>query len=364
MSHRLSHSLTLGVLALSACSGGGSNAASTDDTGSTRDTVLPPSSTTVSPDATADTATADTSSTSTTTSAPVPAAVCVVTVRSGDSLGGIVARLDGAITLEALLDENRMVETDLIHPNEQLDVCPGNDIDDVTGSSRLAPDAAAVEAQQRKLNELFAPYAIPDLLLDGDSGPLTRQLLCAARMGLGLPVGTHHLPAGSEEEATVFAATSLSIPDGAATWAGKWILVDETCQVIFTGEGEDRIVNVFPTSTGTPDFPTHNAQALPAYRFDPALENGGWHDSANFPSEVDNPQNGNMYKPIYFNGGQAIHGAGYVPPTPRSKGCARTFPYHQDLLIEWLGLDDVDEAIWNERTIDATVTVRGDFREL
>jgi LysM repeat protein len=349
------------VFLVAACSGG-SDAASSDDT------VPSPGSSSVPTDPVettpANDATAATTSTINTTSTTLPAEVCAVTVQPGDSLGSIVARLDGTLTLPALLDENGMVETDIIHPNEQLDVCPGNDVDDVTGTSRLAPGVAVVEAQQRKLNELFAPYAIPDLLVDGDSGPLTRQLLCAARMGLGLPVDTSHLPEGSDEEATILAATELSIPEGAATWASKWILIDETCQVIFTGEGENGIVNVFPTSTGTPDFPTHNAQALPAYRFDPALDNGGWHDSANFPSEVDNPQNGNMYKPIYFNGGQAIHGAGYVPPTPRSKGCARTFPYHQDLLVTWLGLDDIGEAIWNERTINATVTVRGDYREL
>jgi hypothetical protein len=351
-----------GVLVLAACSGG-SDAASSDDT------VLTPASSTTPASGTntaapGTSAAATITTTTTTTMTTVPSEVCAVTVRPGDSLGGIVARLDRAITLEELLEENRMVESDLIHPNEQLDVCPGNDIDDVTGSSRLAPSADVVEVQQRKLNELFSPYAMPELLVDGDSGPLTRQMLCAARMGLGLPVDTSHLPEGSDEEAALFAATSLSIPAGAATWANKWILIDETCQVIFTGEGEDGIVNVFPTSTGTADFPTHNAQALPAYRFDPALDNGGWHDSANFPSEVDDPQNGNMYKPIYFNGGQAIHGAGYVPTTPRSKGCARTFPYHQDLLVAWLGLDDIAEAIWNERTINATVTVRGDFREL
>jgi hypothetical protein len=357
----------VGLVLFAACSGG-SEAASSDD-----DALTPASSTTPASAASGDapdgagattTTTAATTATATGTATTAPAEVCVVAVRAGDSLGGIVARLDGAITLEALLEENGMVESDLIHPNDQLDVCPGNDIDDVTGASRLAPSADVVEAQQRKLNELFAPYAMPELLIDGDSGPLTRQMLCAARMGLGLPVDTSHLPEGSEEEATLFAATSLSIPAGAATWANKWILIDETCQVIFTGEGEDGIVNVFPTSTGTADFPTHNAQALPAYRFDPALDNDGWHDSANFPSEVDDPQNGNMYKPIYFNGGQAIHGAGYVPPTPRSKGCARTFPYHQDLLVAWLGLDDVADAIWNVRAINATVTVRGEFREL
>jgi hypothetical protein len=54
----------------------------------------------------------------------------------------------------------------------------------------------------------------------------------------------------------------------------------------------------------------------------PALDNGGWHDSSRFPVEIDNPLNGNVYMPIYFNRGQAIHGANYVPPEQRSKGCA------------------------------------------
>ena len=62
--------------------------------------------------------------------------------------------------------------------------------------------------------------------------------------------------------------------------------------------------------------------------------------------------------------GEAIHGAGYVPPTPRSKGCARTFPLHQDELISWLGLADVTEAIWQTATIGLSVTVQGEYRDI
>ena len=200
--------------------------------------------------------------------------------------------------------------------------------------------------QQRELNELFANYSLPPLELDGDSGKYTRQAICAARMGLGLPVHGRHLPAGSEEEATIFAATELGIPEGAPTEASKWILVDQTCQVIFIGEGDDRVVDIFPTSTGAEGNETFTVQAR-AFRFDPALDNEGWHDSSSFPVAVDNPQNGNMYKPIYFNDGQAIHGAEFIPPFPRSKGCARTFPKHQDMIVEWLGLQDATEATWN-----------------
>ena len=351
---RIAALLTGGLLVLSGCSGGSDAAAPGDVT--TTPTSLPDATTTVA------------DATTTTTVAPTttaPAENCVVTVQPGDSLGAIVAGLDD-VTMDELLAENRISETDVIHPGEQYDICPGNDLDDVNGTSRLAPPPSHVEVQQSELNELFAGTSLFELALDGDSGPLTRQAICAARMLLGLPESTTHLPEGSEEETTIFEATpdSFTIPAGAATWSSKWILINETCQVIVTGEGDERIVDIFPTSTGEPDYPTHNIQALDAYRYDPALDNDGWHDSTNFPSEVDNPLNGNMYKPIYFNGGQAIHGAGYIPPNPRSKGCARTFPHHQDRIIAWLGIDDITEPVWNAGAIGATVSVRGEYREL
>ncbi len=286
---------------------------------------------------------------------------CIATVAAGDSLSKIAGGVEG-VTIEEIRAENWLGENHVIHPGDELDVCVGNDIDDVRGTSRLAPEPAAVRRQQQRLNELFAPYRIADLAVDGDSGKLTRQMLCAARMGFGLPVNAGHMAVGSDEEDVLFGTGSLSIPDGAATWSNRWVLIDETCQVMFTGEGDSGIVDVYPTSTGESDFETHNVQGIAAFRFDPALDNGGWHDSSRFPVEVDDPQNGNMYKPIYFNGGQAIHGANYVPPFPRSKGCARMFTWHQDELIAWLGLDGVAEPTWQESRIGLTVTVQGSYR--
>jgi hypothetical protein len=287
-----------------------------------------------------------------------PPPVCVVTVEPGDTLIAIANRND--VELDELLAENLLDPTDAIQPGQEFDVCIGNDTDDLTGESRLAPPPDAVIRQQTELNELFADYALLPLDVDGDSGKYTRQAICAARMGLGLPVHNGHLPAGSEEEAAIFAATELGIPRGAPTEARKWILIDQTCQVIFTGEGDDRVVGVFPTSTGEPGHETFSVRAR-AFRFDPASDNGGWHDSTSFPVAVDNPLNGNMYKPIYFNDGQAIHGAQYIPPEPRSKGCARTFPRHQDMIIEWLGLDEMTEATWNVGEIGVTVAVQGRY---
>ncbi len=290
----------------------------------------------------------------------VPEPICVVVVQPGQSLGGIAATVDGG-SVEAIETENGIDADDVIYPGTELDVCFDDDVDDVTGTSRLEPDAQAVMRQQGELNELFEGYALARLAVDGDSGPLTRQMICAARMGLGLRVHNGHLPPDSDEEAAIFAATELSVPSGAPTSAEKWMLIDKTCQVIVTGEGDDRIVDIYPTSTGSEGYETHDVRAA-AFRYDPAADNEGWHDSSSFPVEIDNPLNGNMYKPIYFNEGQAVHGANYIPPEPRSKGCARTFPAHQDAIVAWLGLDELTEATWVRKDIGVTVVVQGRYQ--
>jgi hypothetical protein len=49
-----------------------------------------------------------------------------------------------------------------------------------------------------------------------------------------------------------------------------------------------------------------------------------------------------------------------VDPFPtRSERCARTFPKHEETIIEWLGLHDMTEARWEAQDIDVTVLVRG-----
>lgn len=298
-----------------------------------------------------------------TTMAPtttVPAPVCVVRAKYGDSLTSIAER--NGITLEQLVQENLIDPADTFFPGTEFDVCVGDSVDP-TDPTLVAPPPDAVMRQQTELNELFSTTSMLPLVVDGDPGRLTRQAICAARMGLGLPVHNRYLVPGSDEEATIFAATGLGIPEGAPTDDDKWILVDQRCQVIFIGEGADRVVDVFPTSTGEAGHETFNVRAR-AFRFDPALENDGWHDSSSFPVAVDNALNGNMYKPIYFNEGQAIHGAEYIPPWPRSKGCARTFPEHQDKIIEWLGLQDMTEATWKAREIGVTVVVQGRYTDL
>jgi hypothetical protein len=289
-------------------------------------------------------------------------------VRPGDSLSLIADNVASRrVTVESLQRENGILNPDQINAGDQLDVCVGNKIDDITGKKRvppriprLGPNARGVMAQQQKLNQLFAGHGLPELAVDGDSGPITEQALCAARLALGLPVGRGDMAPGGPEERALMSAQSISAPPGAAVDYGHWVLIDQTCQILFAGEGGN-VVFVFPTSTGEDGHETRNQTASPVFRYDPATENGGWHNSTHYPVPADNPLNGNMYKPLYFDNGQAIHGANNVPTSPASKGCARLPVYSQDALVDWLGLGDVSSPIWDSGDIGAVVTVQGEY---
>jgi hypothetical protein len=241
------------------------------------------------------------------------------------------------------------------------DRCAGDPTHDAARAARPQATtlrARAVEAQQRHLNTLFEGYGIEELLVDGDSGPVTEQRLCAFRLAAGLPPSTDDMEPGSDEEALLFGTDVLPAPTGPGTEPGRWILIDQTCQIMFVGTAGGNLRFVFPTSTGQRAFPTRLQDRTPAYRFNPANHNGGWHNSTTYPAAQDNPLNGNMYRPLYFDGGQAIHGANSVPRSPASHGCARLRTWHQDALLGWLGLGDSGPT-GNRSRIDVAVTIQG-----
>lgn len=308
-----------------------------------------------------------TTTTTTTTVPPLPGVKnpkCVVQIKSGDSLTAIADSIrEDAVTVEGLQTENGITNPDAINAGDYLDVCVGNDVDDVSGGKHSAPPTIPankpVEAQQNKLNQLFAPYGMPALTIDGDSGSYTEQQLCAARLALNMPASRADMEPGSDEERLLMAATGLAVPPTAPTSASRWALIDKTCQVMFVGEGGS-LRFVFPTSTGESGYETRDQNAVRAFRFEPEADNGGWHNSYDYPT--DNPLNGNMYMPIYFDGGQAIHGATNVPTYPASKGCSRLQVAHQDALIDWLGIRGITSSLWyGEDEINLTVTIQGSY---
>ena len=290
---------------------------------------------------------------------------CALEVVPRETIDDIVAMIDDdTVDAGTIMAENELDSPEL-EAGQLLDVCVDNGINDIDGSTRTERNAVFVErevmGQQAKLNELFEGYGIRELLIDGISGPVTRQRLCAFRLSAGLPVSTEDMEAGSEEEALLMATKTLGTPFTSAILAERWVLIDETCQIMFVGLGTERLQFVFPTSTGLADFPTRPQVRSEVFKYDPALENGGWHDSFDFPAAEDNPLNGNMYKPLYFDGGQAIHGANNVPRSPASHGCARLRLDDMNALVNWLGLGDANGVTYNENRINLTVNVQGRY---
>lgn len=286
---------------------------------------------------------------------------CVIEIQPGDSLSLIAEAMpDTAVTYGDLQDENGIADADHIEAGDFLDICVGNQLDDIIGATRSEDSGSIadpeVAVQQRRINELFAGLGMPELAVDGVSGPLTRQQLCAFRSALGLPISRADMVPGSAEERLLMSATMPAYIDA----PDRWVMIDQTCQTMFVGD-RTSIVFVFPTSTGEPGHETRDQLAVPAFRFDPAIGNDGWHDSTVFPAAADNPLNGNMYKPLYFDNGQAIHGSYNVPPEPMSKGCARLLVEHHDALLGWLGLIDATSPVWSADSIDLVVNVRGQF---
>jgi hypothetical protein len=286
----------------------------------------------------------------------------VIEIQAGDSLSLIAEAMpDTAVTYEDLQAENGIADADHIEKGDYLDICVGNQIDDITGETRSDDSGdvldPAVAAQQRKINELLAGHGMPELAVDGVAGPLTRQQLCAVRSAFGWAVSRADMVPGSAEERLLMSATALPAQVDAPD---RWIMIDKTCQVMFVGDSTS-IVFVFPTSTGQPGHETRDEHAVAAFRYDPAIDNDGWHDSTLFPAAADNPLNGNMYKPLYFDNGQAIHGSYNVPPEPMSKGCARLLVEDHDALLAWLGLADATTAVSSADRINLIVNVRGQF---
>lgn len=147
----------LAALAIGACSGNREDTSlspvdntspepDTSDTATSDTDDAPPSSATTVPPTTARTPrTTDrprrtTTTTTTTTLVPARRAhnpKCAVQIRSGDSLFAIAEAADDRdITILTLQRENRIKNPDRIDAGDLLDICVGNDVDDITGKRR------------------------------------------------------------------------------------------------------------------------------------------------------------------------------------------------------------------------------------
>ena len=156
-------------------------------------------------------------------------------------------------------------------------------------------------------------------------------------------------------------ADRLTIPISSAIFEERWALIDETCQIMFVGAATSRSTSCSRPRRATPRTAPDRRTAR-CVQVQPATFNNGWHNSTSFPAAEDNPLNGNMYKPLYFDNGLAIHGANNVPRYPASKGCARLRVPDMNALLDWLGLAGERNITYSNSRINLTVNIQGEYQ--
>lgn len=115
-------------------------------------------------------------------------------------------------------------------------------------------------------------------------------------------------------------------------YSGNHIEIDKSRQLLIVARG-GRSAITLNTSTGSGrSFQYHGRPAIartPSGSFRVYRKNTtGWEYGAL----------GGLYKPFYFTGGIAVHGAPSIPPYPDSHGCCRVSTAAQDYLISGGGL--------------------------
>jgi peptidoglycan hydrolase-like protein with peptidoglycan-binding domain len=182
------------------------------------------------------------------------------------------------------------------------------------GTLRLEEEGPAVANLQKRLNDLG--YWLGGAG-DGHYGQLTRQAVMAFQKVEGL---------GRDGVAGPITLQRLSTASRPKPRGGGGLEIDLARQVIFVVQG-GQVRWVLNTSTGSGE-----AYASPS---------GGSAIAATPPGhyhinrEIDGVRKaplGNLYRPKYFNGGIAVHGAGNIPAHPASHGCARVTNAAMDML--------------------------------
>lgn len=202
---------------------------------------------------------------------------------------------------------------------------PGPEAD---GKLELGESGDAVSALQQRLSSLGYWLGEPD----GSYGQLTRQAVMAFQKTEGL--GRDGV-AGPDTQGRLAAARR---PVARST-SGNLIEIDLTRQILLVVQN-GQVRWALNTSTGSGEAYASSTggtavAATPAGHFTIDRQIDG----------VREAPLGTLFRPKYFNGGIAIHGAGNVPAQPASHGCARVTNAAIDLL--WSsGVAEIGTPVW------------------
>jgi lipoprotein-anchoring transpeptidase ErfK/SrfK len=164
---------------------------------------------------------------------------------------------------------------------------------------------AKVVALQQRLNEL----GYWNGKADGTFGGQTQQAVYALQKAAGL--GRDGVVGPKTEK-----AITAGVRPKARSSKGRVIEISLKRQLLMVVDN-GRISEVFNTSTGSMEHYEQNGSTFladtPSGKFRVSRQIDGWRHAPL----------GLLWRPKYFNGGIAVHGANSVPPYPASHGCAR-----------------------------------------
>jgi peptidoglycan hydrolase-like protein with peptidoglycan-binding domain len=166
---------------------------------------------------------------------------------------------------------------------------------------------------------------------DGEFGQLTTQAVYALQKAAGL-----------DRDGTVGPKTREALDRGVRPKAkskdGNRIEIDLKRQLLMIVD-DGAVTTIFNTSTGSNENYEYEGETYladtPTGKFTVSRQIDGWRHAPL----------GELYRPKYFNGGIAVHGAYSIPPYPASHGCARL----SIAAMDWLwnsGRVPVGMSVW------------------
>lgn len=193
-----------------------------------------------------------------------------------------------------------------------------------TPSQSETPTGPVLPPTKEEVQAALADMHIPVGKVDGKWGERTRQGLCIWRELTGRDIN-RNLPTQDEQFAVV-AQEDLVLPKDFVVGLN----INRTCQSAVwvksmpsdnstkSGNGSEATINqanfvITIASTGRPGLETDVGTFKVQWRVD------RWYESIAYPD-------GWMYRPLFFNRGQAVHGSEFdiwVHPYPASHGCVR-----------------------------------------
>lgn len=192
------------------------------------------------------------------------------------------------------------------------------------------PTQTPTVAPEMAMETALRALGLPTGEVDGVVDAYTRRAICAFRDLNGLPTTRR---AASQQLMTQISQTA-ELPLLPSKLFGVKALVSLTCQTTYVTNNAGYIVRVLPVSTGKDNglHATRTGFKRVYYRVN------AWQASTLFPEPDGRP---GLYRPIYFDRGIAFHGVRRpIRTSPKSHGCVRTWPKHQDWLWKRLQVRD------------------------